>query len=121
MTTLTLDDLADALEETGALVDTEWRRVFRTVPRGAFAQRVWQYTGDGLGGQPHTAPGIGGVCERDYFIGTEDQLKESWKWNLNHQNLATLPPPATGFFPPPSPTAVQLPAEAHDTESKPAV
>jgi lysozyme len=67
-------------------------------PKNWASWTLWQYTGDGVGGQPHTAAGIGGVCERDFFIGTETQLKDSWKWNLNHDDIGMVPPEATGPF-----------------------
>ncbi len=67
-------------------------------PKNWASWTLWQYTGDGIGGQPHTAAGIGGVCERDYFIGTETQLKDSWKWNLNHEDIEMMSPDATGPF-----------------------
>lgn len=38
----------------------------------------WQYTGDGLGPQPHVVDGIVGPIDRDYFNGDENQLRALW-------------------------------------------
>ncbi|MDT5123734.1 MAG: hypothetical protein QOC96_3216 [Acidobacteriota bacterium] len=39
---------------------------------------LWQYTGDGLGPQPHTVDGIAGPIDRDQFNGDLDGLKKLW-------------------------------------------
>ncbi len=65
-----------------------------TWPATWLSWTLWQYTGDGVGGQPHTAAGVGGVCERDYFIGSEEQLTENWKHSLNHPDIGVAAPAA---------------------------
>jgi len=39
----------------------------------------WQYTGDGLGDEPHTLPGLGGVCDLNvYYSGDPAEIKDRW-------------------------------------------
>jgi lysozyme len=38
---------------------------------------MWQYTDGGVGPQPHSVDGIGS-CDREYFNGTDAQLKSWW-------------------------------------------
>jgi len=73
---------------------------------------LWQYTGDGQGDEPHTVDGIKKPVERDYYIGTEDQLKESWSKNLQHGDVAVSTPKALGVLAPPAPIAIELKNEA---------
>jgi lysozyme len=39
---------------------------------------MWQYTGDGLGPEPHTVEGIEGNIDRDQFNGDMDALTRLW-------------------------------------------
>lgn len=39
----------------------------------------WQYTGDGLGPEPHDVPGIGKNIDRDKFAGSLQELEAFWK------------------------------------------
>jgi lysozyme len=38
---------------------------------------MWQYTDGGVGPTPHTVDGIGS-CDRNYYNGTDAQLKSWW-------------------------------------------
>lgn len=39
----------------------------------------WQYTGDGLGDEPHTLPGLKGVCDLNVFYsGDADEVRRRW-------------------------------------------
>jgi lysozyme len=73
---------------------------------------LWQYTGDGKGEEPHTVDGIKKPVERDYYIGTEEQLKESWSKNLQHRDVAVSPPNAIGVLAAPAPIKMALETEA---------
>jgi lysozyme len=73
---------------------------------------LWQYTGDGLGEAPHTVDGIKKPVERDYYIGTEEQLTESWRRNLQHTDVAVLTPSALGGLAAPAPITMALEKEA---------
>lgn len=42
---------------------------------------LWQYTDGAMGNEPHTADGIG-LCDRDYFNGSADELRAFWAENL---------------------------------------
>jgi lysozyme len=59
---------------------------------------LWQYTGDGVGDPPTTVDGIQNSVERDYYIGTEEQLRQSWAKNLQHADVAISVPDAVGKF-----------------------
>ncbi|MEY2561243.1 MAG: lysozyme [Verrucomicrobiota bacterium] len=73
---------------------------------------LWQYTGDGKGAEPHTVDGVKKPVERDYYIGTEEQLKESWSNNLRHRDVAVSIPNALGVLAPPARIAIALKDEA---------
>lgn len=52
-----------------------------TVPYGFKNYWLWQYTGDGLGGMPHSVPGLGGEAgglDLNVYAGTQDQLTSEW-------------------------------------------
>jgi lysozyme len=38
---------------------------------------MWQYTDGGVGPEPHSVNGIGS-CDREYYKGTDTQLKSWW-------------------------------------------
>lgn len=48
-----------------------------TVPAGWDNWTLWQYTDGAVGQLPHTVLGIGG-CDRDYYIGSADDLRNRW-------------------------------------------
>lgn len=51
-----------------------------TVPK-AWAGKGWfllQYTGDGIGPQPHTMPGLEAGADLNVFDGTPDELRAAW-------------------------------------------
>jgi lysozyme len=39
---------------------------------------LWQYTGDGIGNEPHGAPGVKGNVDRNLFQGSEADLRKWW-------------------------------------------
>lgn len=45
---------------------------------------LWQYTGDGLGNQPHTVAGLNGPVDRSQFNGDLDGLKRLWLGEETH-------------------------------------
>jgi lysozyme len=47
------------------------------VPNGWANWTLWQYTDGAVGQRPHTVLGIGG-CDRDYYIGSPEDLKSKW-------------------------------------------
>ncbi len=49
---------------------------------------MWQYTGDGIGPEPHTVDGVSGEIDRDKFNGDEAALRKLWTGG------ASAPPPA---------------------------
>lgn len=48
-----------------------------TIPSGWNSWTLWQYTDGAVGQLPHTVLGIGG-CDRDYYSGSADDLKNRW-------------------------------------------
>lgn len=48
-----------------------------TLPSGWTTWTLWQYTDGSVGQLPHTVLGIGG-CDRDFYIGTADDLTNNW-------------------------------------------
>ena len=49
------------------------------MPHGWIKWWLWQYTGDGVGPQPHTVPGIpGNKLDINTFAGTQAELTASW-------------------------------------------
>lgn len=41
---------------------------------------LWQFTGDGVGPEPHTVPGIAHkTCDISSFDGTDDELRAAWE------------------------------------------
>jgi lysozyme len=61
------------------------------IPNGWTHWTLWQYTGDGIGHDPMTVPGIKGEIERDYFIGKLTQLEQYWGQNLNAAEILPIP------------------------------
>lgn len=59
-----------------------WWARYANEPKGIPATwktwTLWQYTGDGLGPQPHSVSGIAGPIDRDQFNGDIDALKALW-------------------------------------------
>jgi len=47
------------------------------IPRTWSTWTFWQYTDGANGPQPHSVPGIG-LCDRDQFNGTADELRGLW-------------------------------------------
>jgi GH25 family lysozyme M1 (1,4-beta-N-acetylmuramidase) len=39
---------------------------------------LWQYSGDGMGPEPHTVDGINGDCDCNYYSGSVEQLVSEW-------------------------------------------
>ena len=49
------------------------------LPKGFTNWWLWQYTGDGIGPQPHSIPGIkGNGIDLNTFTGSQADLQESW-------------------------------------------
>lgn len=51
------------------------------LPPGWASWWLWQYTGDGIGPQPHNVPGIvagNGGIDLNTYIGTREQLEKEW-------------------------------------------
>lgn len=65
------------------------------VQRSWTAPWLWQFTGDGLGPQPHTIPGLhaAGGLDISSYDGTDDQLRSDWVSDAHHDPVPVTPPP----------------------------
>jgi lysozyme len=50
------------------------------IPPGFTKWWLWQFTGDGIGPQPHSVPGVmGGGIDINTYVGSRDQLTKEWQ------------------------------------------